>query len=64
MVAHPYTPALGKLRQEDHKFKPSLGYTMRPCIKKARNTLCFLCLSLVVCTGVEVSLVLPHKECI
>jgi hypothetical protein len=28
MVAHTVIPALGRLRQEDHKFKVSLGYTV------------------------------------
>jgi hypothetical protein len=28
MVAHTYNPRLGRLRQEDHKFKASLGYTV------------------------------------
>lgn len=27
----PVTSALGTLRQEDYKFKDSLGYTARPC---------------------------------
>jgi hypothetical protein len=27
-------PELGKLRQEDHEFKPSLRYRVRPCLKK------------------------------
>jgi hypothetical protein len=25
------------MRQEDHKFKTSLGYTARPCLKKLKN---------------------------
>jgi hypothetical protein len=27
-------PALGRLRQEDHKFVVSLGYVVRPCPRK------------------------------
>jgi hypothetical protein len=30
-------PALERLRQEDHKFKVSLGYIVRPCIEKEGN---------------------------
>jgi hypothetical protein len=29
---------LGRLRQEDHKFKTSLGYVVRPCLKKQKAT--------------------------
>jgi hypothetical protein len=29
--------ALGKLRQEDHKFETSLGYVERPCLKKQKQ---------------------------
>jgi hypothetical protein len=35
-----YTPAIsahGKLRQEDLKFKGSLGYTVRPCLRKKKS---------------------------
>jgi hypothetical protein len=30
-------PALGRLRQEDHKFEVSLGYVVRLCLKKTNN---------------------------
>jgi hypothetical protein len=35
----PVIPALGRLRQEDGKFKDRLGYVVRPClsVKKRRN---------------------------
>jgi hypothetical protein len=34
MVVHTHViPAVGRLRQEDHKFKASLGYVMRLCLK-------------------------------
>jgi hypothetical protein len=31
------TPALRRLRQEDHEIKASLGYTARPCLKKRKK---------------------------
>lgn len=34
----PVTPALGKLEQEDHKFKTSLQYVVRPSFKIPRAT--------------------------
>jgi hypothetical protein len=32
------TPALRRLRQEDHEFKNNLGYIVRPCLKKQNET--------------------------
>jgi hypothetical protein len=34
MVAQTMIPALGRLRQEDHEFLVSLGYTVRPYHRK------------------------------
>jgi hypothetical protein len=34
MVVQVTIPALGKLRQEDHKFQGSLGFIARTCLKK------------------------------
>jgi hypothetical protein len=33
----PVIPALRKLSQEDFKFKASLGYLLKPCLKKKQN---------------------------
>jgi hypothetical protein len=33
----PSIPAHWKLRQEDLEFKPSLGYTVRPCLKNKED---------------------------
>jgi hypothetical protein len=33
----PATPALGRQMKEDHEFQPSLGYTVRSCIKKKKK---------------------------
>jgi hypothetical protein len=35
----PIITALGKLRQEDHKFKDSLSYIGKPCLKNTPKTL-------------------------
>jgi hypothetical protein len=34
MVVRACNPSTWKLRQEDQKFKVSLGYIVRPCLKK------------------------------
>jgi hypothetical protein len=36
-VAMPIIPALERLRQEDHKFKASLGCIAKPCSKTQRK---------------------------
>jgi hypothetical protein len=33
----PIIPALRRLLEEDLKFKASLGYVARPCLKKKKN---------------------------
>jgi hypothetical protein len=33
----PVIPAIRRLRWENPKFKPSLGYIVRPCLKKKKN---------------------------
>jgi hypothetical protein len=37
MVCIPVIPTLKTLRREDHKFKASLGYRARPCLKKKKK---------------------------
>jgi hypothetical protein len=37
MVVHVCNPILGKFRQEDCKFKASLGYTARTCLKQTNK---------------------------
>jgi hypothetical protein len=34
MVVQPVSPALGRIRPEDLKFKARLGYMVGPCLKK------------------------------
>jgi hypothetical protein len=33
----PEIPALGRLRQEEHQFKASIGYIARPCLKNKKK---------------------------
>jgi hypothetical protein len=33
----PIIPAFRQMKQEDHKFEASLGYTTRPCLKRENN---------------------------
>jgi hypothetical protein len=34
----PVIPALGRLRQEDHEFEVTMGYTVRLCLKNSKNS--------------------------
>jgi hypothetical protein len=38
MVVQTYNPALRRLRQENHKFKASMGCIVRPCLKTKTKT--------------------------
>jgi hypothetical protein len=33
----PIIPALGRLKQENHKFEASLGYIVRPMLRKKKK---------------------------
>lgn len=37
MVAHSYNASIWEAKARDLEFKPSLGYTMRHCIKKKKS---------------------------
>jgi hypothetical protein len=39
MTAHTYHPSTWKVeaRSEDHKFRASLGYITRPCLKRGKK---------------------------
>jgi hypothetical protein len=37
VVVKPVISALGMLKQESHKFKVSLGYMVRPCLKQSQK---------------------------
>jgi hypothetical protein len=34
----PVIPALGRMRLKDHEIKPSLGYTVRLCVKNMQTS--------------------------
>jgi hypothetical protein len=37
IVAHLCIPSLRRVKQENHELKASLGYIVRPCLKKKKN---------------------------
>jgi hypothetical protein len=37
VVVHAYNPSPQQLRQEDYKFKASLGYMVRPSLEKKKK---------------------------
>jgi hypothetical protein len=38
VVLYTCNPSTKRLRQEDHKFKASLGYMVKPCLKQKSTT--------------------------
>jgi hypothetical protein len=37
MMVDVYNPSTQRIRQDDHKFKANLSYTMRPCHKATKK---------------------------